>query len=90
MSIVQLDSARKNAALCGVKIRFAARDCGCGCEVAIVDQGADSLEVKCADCGAKRGVISERTAGFIAAIIGQFGPPDTPIILRRKPEQSIP
>ena len=59
--------------------------CRCGSRLATV--AADHV-LKC-DCGARRGLLSSRTADFIKQIVGTFGPLNHPIILRRRPEYPI-
>jgi hypothetical protein len=74
------------SALHALKFKFAARSCSCGQNVTIINPAVDTLDVHCADCGVKRGLLSQRTAKFLRQIVGTFGAPDHPIILRRKPE----
>jgi anaerobic selenocysteine-containing dehydrogenase len=87
MQIIEKDSARKRP-LIGTKITFTSRQCRCGCGIAIITEGDKGLEARCVDCGASRGLISERTADIIDRIVAHFGAPDTPLILRRNPEQN--
>jgi hypothetical protein len=74
------ESPRRGAGLDGVKVEFTAGGCRCGCAVATVDE---ALVAHCIGCSARRGSLSLQTAGFLRALIGQFGPPTTPITLRR-------
>lgn len=74
-------SCRSTPLLAGVKFRFSGRACRCGADVCAVDA---EHAVHCADCGVKRGHLTERTAGFLKRIAAQFGPPIEPIILRRE------
>jgi hypothetical protein len=43
--------------------------------------GSDNALI-CANCGAPRGRLPNNTAAQLAAIVTNFGAPDTPIILR--------
>ena len=56
--------------------------CRCGSRLATI--AADHV-LKC-ECGARRGLLSSRTADFLKQIVGTYGIPDHPIILRRRPE----
>jgi hypothetical protein len=56
--------------------------CKCGSRLASI--AADHV-LKC-ECGARRGLLSSRTADFLKQIVGTFGTPNHPIILRRRPE----
>jgi hypothetical protein len=53
--------------------------CSCGSHAATI--AADHvLECK---CGRRRNPLSQRTAEFLQQIVGSFGAPVTPVILRR-------
>jgi hypothetical protein len=71
--------------LFGLKVQLGNRFCRCGYPIAIISAAAGEhyADLKCANCGALRGSLSERTANIIQAIADKFGAPTTPIILRR-------
>jgi hypothetical protein len=69
-------------ALSGVKFKFVARSCNCGTDIAAIHA---SLEFHCISCGASRGALTLHTAQFLERIVGNFGRPNHPIILRRNP-----
>jgi hypothetical protein len=74
--------------LIDTRVTFAGHSCRqCRHEIATIAQGeAANLELHCEACGQRRGLLSHRTADLITAIIGKFGAPNSPIILRRSPE----
>jgi hypothetical protein len=54
----------------------------CGSRLATI---AADYVLKC-ECGARRGLLSLRTADFLKQIVDTFGTPNHHIILRRGPE----
>jgi hypothetical protein len=70
-------------ALAGLTARFegaaATRTC-CGYTVAVIT-GAG--ELRCENCGTRRGAIGSATAKTLESIIQKFGRPDAPIVFRR-------
>jgi hypothetical protein len=66
-----------------LRLSIEGRTCGCGGSVLRVHVTGDRRDLLCATCGARRGLLSDRSAGFVLAITKQFGAPETPIILRR-------
>jgi hypothetical protein len=60
--------------------------CRCGCDVAIVQTTDAQRALVCESCGKYRGLLGDRSADFIAAVCAQFGAPETPITLRRRPQ----
>ena len=82
----QLEPLDNRAPLYGLRVRLETdRKCKCGSDIAIVGTGhaPHAAELRCGRCGAHRAWLSHRTANWITTVMSKFGPPTTPIILRR-------
>jgi hypothetical protein len=55
--------------------------CSCGTELAIID--LEKRELRCSECGEKRGRVSQATNDFITKFSELFGTTVTPIMIRR-------
>jgi len=69
--------------LVGLKVKLdrpADRERPCCRNVGII---GDGNEIKCADCGQRRGRFSPTTAQWIEHVATRFGAPTTPIVVRK-------
>jgi hypothetical protein len=84
---LQLELLDDRPPLSGLRVRLETRArCKCGSDIAVIScrRGPHAAELTCARCGAYRGGLSHNTANWITTVIGKFGAPTTPIVLRRR------
>jgi hypothetical protein len=70
--------------LIGLEVRLP-DPCECGCDIALIGggKGPHKGSLYCRACERHRGWISRDSFDSIAAIVTQWGRPDTPIVVRR-------
>jgi hypothetical protein len=79
-----------NNSLFGLKVQIKADRCCCSGTATIETGGGEEfLNLVCTSCGTRCGTMSHRTAEFLSQIVGKFGCPTEPIILRRGLYQEI-
>jgi hypothetical protein len=78
------------SALFGLKVRIEPSPRCCSQPTIAIVEPSDkwAADLKCASCGKRRGWLSTTTADFLETIVGKWGAPRDPIVLRREHYQA--